>query len=158
MGHQHQGHAALGVFGEQQIDDLLAGGLVEISGRLVRHQDRRIGRQRAGKRHALLLAAGQLGWIVMQAVAEADRAQFLRRALRRIGITGQLQRHRDIFQRRHGRNQVKRLEHDTDLTAAKARQRVLVEGIERGAVDHHLSAVGTLQSRHHHQQGGFPRP
>jgi hypothetical protein len=93
----------------------------------------------------------------MQAVAEANRPQFLRRALRSVGIAGQLQRHRDIFQRRHGRDQVKRLEHDADLTAAKARQRVLVEGIERGAVDYHFSAVGPLQSRHDHQQGGFPR-
>ena len=52
---------------------------------------------------------------------------------------------------------MERLEHDADLAAAKARQRVLVEGIERGAVDHHLSAVRTLQSRHHHQQRGFSR-
>src|SRR6202049_5039851 len=52
---------------------------------------------------------------------------------------------------------MKRLEYDADLTAAKARQRILVEGIERGAVDHHLSAVWTFQSRHHHQKGGFPR-
>src|SRR6476619_3327933 len=52
---------------------------------------------------------------------------------------------------------MKRLEHDADLTAAKARQRVLVEGIERGAIDYHLSAVGTLQSGHHHQKRGFPR-
>ena len=157
MGHQHQRHAALGVLGEQEIDDLPAGGFVEIAGRLVRHQDRGIRRQRAGQRDALLLAAGQLRGIVMQPVAETDRRQFLRRALRRVGIAGQFERHRDIFQRRHGRDQMKRLEHDADLAAAKARQRVLVEGIERGAVDHHFSAVGTLQSRHDHQQGGFPR-
>ncbi len=155
--HQHQRHAALGVLGEQQIDDLLAGGLVEIAGRLVRDQDRRIGRQRAGQRDALLLAAGQLRRIMMQAVAEADRSQFLRGARGRIGIAGELERHRDIFQRRHGRDQMKRLEHDADLAAAKARQRVLVEGIERRAVDHHLSAVRTLQPRHHHQQGRFAR-
>ena len=145
------------MLGEQQIDDLLAGGFVEIAGRLVRHQDRRIGRQRAGQRDALLFATGQLGGIMMQAVAEADRGQFLRRAPRRIGVTGEFQRHRDILQRRHGRNQVKRLEHDADLAAAKACQRVLVEGIERGTADHHFSAVRTLQSRHHHQQGGFSR-
>src|ERR1700693_2899777 len=74
----------------------------------------------------------------MQAVAKTDRCQFLRRAPRRIGIAGQLQRHGDIFQRRHGWNQMKRLEYDADLTAAKARQRILVEGIQRGAGDHHL--------------------
>ncbi len=59
--------------GEQQIDDLLAGGFVEIAGRLVGDEDRGIGRQRAGQRDALLLAAGQLRRIVMQALAEPDR-------------------------------------------------------------------------------------
>ena len=142
---------------EQEIDDLLAGDLIEIAGRLVRDQDRGVGRQRPGQRHALLFTAGQLGRVVMQPVAEADRCQFLRGTLCRLGMTSEFQRHRDIFQRRHGRNQMERLEHDPDLAAAKARQRVLVEGIERGAVDHHLSAIRTLQPRHYHQQCGFPR-
>ena len=145
------------MLGEQQIDDLLAGGLVEIAGRLVGHEDRGIGRQRARQRDALLLAAGQLRRIMMQAVAEPDRGKFLRRALRRVGIAGELERHGDILQRRHGRDQMKRLEDDADLAAAEARQRVLVEGIERRAVDHHLSAIRTLQPRHHHQQRGFAR-
>src|ERR1700730_3608363 len=52
---------------------------------------------------------------------------------------------------------MKRLENDTDLAAAEARQGVLIEGIERGSVDHHLSAVGTLQSRHHHEERRFSR-
>ena len=145
------------MLGEQQIDDLLAGGFIEIAGRLVRDENRGVGRQRAGERDALLLAAGQLRRIMMQAIAEPDGRQFLRRALRCVGIAGELQRHRDVFQRRHGRDQMKRLEHDADLAAAEAGQRVLVEGIERRAVDHHLSAVRTLQPRHHHQQGRFAR-
>jgi hypothetical protein len=155
--HQHQRHAALRMFGEQEIDDLLAGCLVEIAGRLVRDEDRGVGRQRACQCDALLLAAGELGRIVVQAIAEPDGVQFLRRARRRIGIAGKLQRHRDVFQRRHGRDQMERLEHDADLAATEAGERVLVEGIERRAVDHHLSAVWTLQPRHHHQQGRLPR-
>ncbi len=35
MGHQHQRGAALGVAGEQQIDDLLSCVLIQIAGRLV---------------------------------------------------------------------------------------------------------------------------
>ena len=58
--HEHQGGAAIPLQGEEQVDDRLAGGLVEIAGRLVRHQDRRVGHDGAGDRHALLLAAGKL--------------------------------------------------------------------------------------------------
>ena len=48
---------------------LLAGRLVEIAGRLVGDQDGGIGRERAGDRDALLLAAGELRRIVRQPVA-----------------------------------------------------------------------------------------
>ena len=107
VGHQHQGHAALVMLGEQEIDDLLSGDLVEISGGFVRDQNRRIGRQGARQGDALLFAAGQLRGIMMQPVGKTDRHQFLRGAARGIGIAGELQRHRDVLQRRHGRDQMK---------------------------------------------------
>ena len=143
--------------GEQQIDDLLAGILVEISGRLVGDEDRRIGRQRARDRDALLLAAGQLGRIVMQPFAKADAGELLARAFLRVGDAGQLQRHRDVFQRRHGRDQVERLEHDADMAAAEARQRVFVERVQIFAGHRDRAGVGALQPGHHHQQRGFAR-
>ena len=75
----------------------------------------------------------------MQPRAEPDRFQLARRAPGRIGMAGQFQRHRDVLQRGHGRDQVKGLEDDADMAATKPRQSVLVEIIERGAVDHHLT-------------------
>ena len=94
--------------------------------------------------------------------AQADEHyfQWMRQLLevqQEVRDAGEFQGNRDVLQRRHGRNQMKRLEDDADMAAAKARQRVLVEGIERCAVDHHLSAVRTFQSRHYHQQRGFSR-
>ena len=74
VGHQYERHAALGMFGEQKIDDLLAGGLIKIAGGFVGHQDSRIGRQRAGERNALLLAAGKLRGIMMQSIAKPTEA------------------------------------------------------------------------------------
>src|SRR5438067_1862264 len=68
---------------------------------------------------------------MVQALAESDGRQLLRRPLGRVRIAGELQRHGDVFQRRHGRDQMKRLEHDADLAAAEAGQRNRVEGIER---------------------------
>jgi hypothetical protein len=56
VGDQHQRHAALGMFGEDEIHDLFARGLVKIAGGLVGYKDGWVGRQRPGKRHALLFA------------------------------------------------------------------------------------------------------
>ena len=60
MRDQEQGGAAFGIQREQQIGDGRAIGAVEIAGGFVGEQDLRPRRQRAGQRHALLLAAGQL--------------------------------------------------------------------------------------------------
>ena len=68
--------------GEQQVGDLPAGRLVEIAGRLVGDEDARLGRQRPGDRHALLLAARQLAGIVGDAVAQADGSELARRHAR----------------------------------------------------------------------------
>ena len=50
-----------------------AGGLVEIAGRFVGDDDGGIGRERAGERDALLLAAGKLGRIMVHALCQARR-------------------------------------------------------------------------------------
>src|SRR5205085_1935276 len=61
----------------EQADDLVPGALVQVAGRLVGEQHPGLLDQRAGDRHPLLLAAGQLGRQVPQPVAEADRGQCL---------------------------------------------------------------------------------
>ena len=84
MRHQHQRGAALLMTGEQQLDDLAPGRLVEIAGRLVGDEDRRMRRERARERDALLLAAGQLRRIVIDPLAQArPRRAPARRARRR---------------------------------------------------------------------------
>ena len=79
------------------------------------------GRQRAGDRHALLLAARQLAGIVGQPVAEARplRAR-ARRARTASACAGKLQRHGDILQRRHVGDEVERLEDDADVAARES--------------------------------------
>ncbi len=69
MGDQHQGGADLGDQLEHQVGGGLAGGGVEVAGRLVREQQRRPDRQGAGQGDALLLAPRQLVRIVPQPLA-----------------------------------------------------------------------------------------
>ena len=129
--------------------------VVEIAGRLVGDEDRRRRGQRAGNRDALLLAAGKLGGIVRQALAEPDLAEHVLRAGESVRPAGKLQRHRDVLQRRHRLDQVKRLEDEPDLAAAKAGERVLVEpGIVLPGHDD-APAVDPLQPGDHHEQRGL---
>ena len=60
VGDDHQGRAALLLQREQKIDDLLAGRAVEIAGRFIGDHDRRMRRDGARDRHALLFAAREL--------------------------------------------------------------------------------------------------
>ena len=73
MGHQDQGSALVGVEGEHQVDDLLAGGRVQVAGGLVgQHQPGR-GGEGPGDGDALLLAAGQMLGGVGKPVLQPDR-------------------------------------------------------------------------------------
>ena len=65
VGDHDDGLAVLAVELLQQAEDLLGGLAVEVAGRLVADQQRRIGDDRAGDGDALLLAAGQLARLVL---------------------------------------------------------------------------------------------
>src|SRR5260221_13088229 len=152
MGNEHQRGAALGVPGEQQIDDLLSGVLVEIAGRLIGHDDLWIGRKRTRDCDTLLLAARKLSWIMIEPLAQAHRSKLVARTRVRILDTSEFKRDRHVFQRGHGLDQMERLKYDADMTPPKARQRVLVERTQVDACDRHRPAVGTFEARHHHQE------
>jgi len=68
-----------------QIHDVPAVGAVEIAGRLVGQQDRRIVGQRPRQRHALLLSARQLRRVVMRAAGQADLLEQSSRPRHRVG-------------------------------------------------------------------------
>ena len=157
MGHEDQGRAPVALEGEEQVDDRLPRVLVEVAGGLVRHQDRRVRHDGAGDSHPLLLAARELRGIMLHAMAEAHRLQFGPGALERIPFAGKLQGQGHVFQRRHGGNQMEGLEHDADAPAAKARQPVLVQGGEIGAVHDDPARIRALEPGHEHEKGRLSR-
>src|SRR5687767_463575 len=124
---EDEGAAQGAVEAEDQLDDLLAGGGVEIAGGLVGEEHRWPARHRARDGHALLLAARQLYWIVLGALGEPDLAQERAGARERVRLARQLQRHRDVLQRGEGGNEVKGLEDVADGVEAEAREGVLPE-------------------------------
>ena len=71
MGDQHQRGPPLLVEVEQQVADALAGAAVQIAGGFVGEQQAGLGGEGAGNGDPLLLAAGQLPWVMTQALAQA---------------------------------------------------------------------------------------
>ena len=82
---EEHGDAALVVQPLEDAHDLDAGARVEVAGRLVGEDDRRLVDQRARDRDALLLAARQLVRDVVIALAEADGVERGQRALVTLG-------------------------------------------------------------------------
>ena len=98
---------------------------VEVAGRLVGQQDRRVVDQRARDRDALLLAARQLVRMVIRPVARGRPASStVGRALVPLGrlqrVAAVEQRQLDVVERRGPRQQVEPLEHEPDLLVADA--------------------------------------
>jgi len=157
VGDQHQGGAEPRLGREQQIDNRLAGGVIEIAGRLVGRQQFRLGNDGAGQGNALLFAAGQLGRVMTKPMAGADRIETGDGARLGIVAAAQFQGNSDVFQRRHGRHQMERLEDDTEMVAAKARQGIFVEGAEVGAGDSDPARRGALEPGDQRQHGRLAR-
>ena len=127
---QHDGQPALVVQPLEDPHHLDARARVEVAGRLVGEQQRRVVDQRAGDGDALLLAARQLVRMVIEPLAEADRLE------RRGGALAALlgadaapveQRQLHVLERDGPRQQVEALEHEADLVVADVRERPLVE-------------------------------
>ena len=75
VGDDDQGAAELLLIGPEEREDLVARLAVEVAGGLVGEDDRRVLQERAGDRHALLLAAREARRLVAHPVAEPHLAQ-----------------------------------------------------------------------------------
>ncbi len=72
-------------------------------------------------------------------------------------MSGELERHRDILDRGHGRDEMERLEHDPHIAATEACERVFVEFCQVFACDNDGAGVGTFEPGHDHEQRRLAR-
>src|SRR5258705_2858394 len=123
--HEDDGDAALDVEALEDAHHLDARLRVEIAGRLVGEQQRRVVHQRPRDGDRLWLAAGELIRMVAKPVAEAYGLQRVGRALPplRSGHLARVeQRELDVLDRGRAREQVEPLEHEADLRVAHVRE------------------------------------
>ena len=101
----------------EQVQDFGSRVAVEVAGRLVGQDQRGLVDQRAGDGHALLLAAGEFGRLVVQPVAQAEPLEGGAGPRRRVraGEPWYKQRHLDVLDHRGTRQQVVRLEDETEV-------------------------------------------
>ena len=137
----------------------LAVGRVQRAGRLVGEQQVPVTDHRAGDRHPLSLAAGQLIRVARRAVRQAERIQRAQAGLPRLPRADavQFQRQRHVLRGGQPRQQVEVLEHVADRPAAQPR---LVVARHRGQVlpgDQDLPAGRLLQAAGDGQQRRLAR-
>ena len=154
---QHQRRAVLAMAAEQKLDDFRSGRFVEIAGRLVGDDDGGIGRKRAGERDALLLAAGQFGRVMAEAMFQPDCGQLALGARKSIACAGKFERHGDVLQCRHGRNEMEGLEDDADVTSPEAGEFILTERLQVFSGNDDRPAGRPLKPGHDHEQRRFAR-
>ena len=157
VGDQHQGGVVVAIQRKQQVADVMAGALVEVAGGFVGKQHARAMHECAGDRHALLLAAGQLGRVVSAARGQADRFQRVARALAGGTAAFQFQRQHHVFLGGQRGQQVERLEHETDQPPAQIGAGLFVQLLQRMAIQRDAAGIRRVQPGQQAEQGGLAR-
>src|SRR5215469_8481616 len=114
------GLAVLAVEHLQESQDLIRGLAIEVPGRLIAHQQLRVGDQRPRDRDALLLAAGELLRFVLGAIGKPDDLQRHPDVLAPLcgRELGEQQRQLDVAFRGEHRHEVVELEDEADVVGA----------------------------------------
>ena len=120
--HQDDADPLLFVQPLEHLQDFLARAGIQISGRFVGQQDRRMIHQGPGNGNALLLAAGKLRRLVIEALAKADAFQEFDGPAAFVAIRPRLgridQRHPHLLDGRAARQQIEALEDEADVAVA----------------------------------------
>ena len=155
VGDQQERCAAAAMQLEKQPDDGGPGLTIEIAGRLVGHQQRRLADECPGQGDALLFTAGQLRWIMPEAVSEADGFQIVPGTLERIACAGKLKWKRCVLLGRHRRDKVEVLKDYADILATESREPVFVQARKVDVRGAHAAASRLLQPGDHHEKTGL---
>src|SRR6478735_6726686 len=141
----------------QQLEHLGTGARVEVAGRLVGEDDPRPAGERSGDRNALLLTAGELVGLVLEAIGEADGGDH-RVVPLGVGLAaGDRHREGDVLLRGQRRHQVEGLEDEADLVAAQPGEGLVLEPGQVLLTDEDRARVGGVERRAAVHQRGLAR-
>ena len=130
---------------------------IEVAERLVEQQHLGLEHQRAGDRHALLLAARQGRRRPVGEALHLDQAQRRHHALLDLGLgdVAHAQGIGDVVEHRHVRPDRVGLEHHAELAQVGRHEQAGRRIAHHAAADHDRAGVVALQARHHAQGRGL---
>ena len=130
----------------------------EVARRLVRKNDVRLGKKRARDRDALLLAAGELLWPLVENALDSERGD-------EGGETGfvglcavEAERKDDVVANRSLVEEVERLEHYADVAAPELRRLRVAHLHDVPPADENLARVGRKEPRREMEESGLSAP
>src|SRR4029453_19302408 len=156
----HEDGGAGGVELADELHDRGAGGAVEVAGRFVGEDDRRMPDEGAGDRDALPLAAGEVGGLEGGAWGEADPFERLVGASVPLGggDAGVEQPVGDVLPRRGMFGQEELLKDEADLPGPQPRELAVAKARRVDATDPDRAAPRPLERPDHVQERGLARP
>ena len=153
----HDDGGAGGVEVAEQVHDVEAVVAVEVAGGLVAEDELRVGDDRPGNGHALLLPAGELLRIVARPVDDAHALQHLVDLLPtlRLAEAEVAQRQLHVLEDVHVVDEVEALEHEADDPAPQLQAVFLAQGGDIPAVEPVATRVGGVEESEDVEQGGL---
>jgi hypothetical protein len=156
VGDEDEGGALLAVHGEEEVEDVLAVGGVEVAGGFVGHEDGRGEHEGAGEGDALLFAAGELDGVVVASFGEADAIEEFAGALGGLaGGAAEFGGEQDVFFGGEGGDELVALENEPELAAAQAGEAVFRQADDLFAVEEDAAGGGVIESGEEAEEGAF---
>jgi len=139
---------------EEEVDNPVTAGGVEVAGGFISEEERRVVAQGAGDGDALLFAAREFRGPMMQARAEADLVEQMR-ALGGIAMAGEPRGELDVLECGELGKKMIGLEDEANGEIAPRRELAARPAVDRRAFPTHFAGVGRLESAENLQQRAF---
>jgi hypothetical protein len=158
MRHEHKRGARLAIEPEKHLYNRPAGLGVEVACRLVGEENLRPMNECAREGNALLLATGELQWIVVEAVGEADVTEDSRGVLPAAVFAAEFQRHEYILDGGERGNELEILEDESDGAIAQGCARIFIERAEFLAIEADCPRGRVIESGAEPKERGLSAP
>jgi acyl-CoA thioesterase-1 len=155
MSDQDESCAGGGVEVEEEVDDAVAGFVIKIAGGFVGKENFGAIEEGASESDTLLLAAGELGGVMVETFGEADLFEETGGEIADTALTAEFERNHDILDGGESGEKLEVLEHEADRFAAEASAIIFIESTEVAAIEKDGAGSRNIEPGAETEQGRF---